>query len=45
MVRCAVGVADGFRVGVGLHQGSALTPFGFAVVMDRMTDEVRQETL
>ena len=28
---------------VGLHQGSALSPFLFAIVMDRLTDEVRQE--
>ena len=33
-----------FQVGVGLHQGSALIPFLFAVVMDRLTDEVRQES-
>ena len=36
-------VMDGFRVGVSLHQGSALSPFMFALVMDRLTDEVRQE--
>lgn len=28
---------------VGLYQGSALRPF-FAMVMDRLTDEVRQES-
>ncbi|KAI5628101.1 hypothetical protein C0J50_8339 [Silurus asotus] len=28
----------------GLHQRSALSPFLFAVVMDRLTDEVRQES-
>ena len=27
-----------------MHQGSALIPFLFAVVMDRLTDEVRQES-
>ena len=42
-VRCAAGVTEGFKVGVGLHQGSALSPFLFAIVMDRLTDEVRRE--
>ena len=27
-----------------MHHGSALIPFLFAVVMDRLTDEVRQES-
>lgn len=43
-VRCAVGLTDWFEVGVGLHQGSALSPFLFAMLMDRLTDEVRQES-
>ncbi|XP_061541504.1 uncharacterized protein LOC133407527, partial [Phycodurus eques] len=43
-VRCAVGVTDEFKVDVGLHQGSALSPFLFAVVMDRLKDEVRLES-
>ena len=40
-VRCAVGVTEGFEVKVGLHQGSALSPCLFAMVMDRTTDEIR----
>ena len=28
---------------VGLHQGSSLSPCLFAMVMDRMTDEIREE--
>ena len=44
VVRCAVGMTEGFGVQVGLHQGSALSPFLFAIVMDRLTDEVRQES-
>ncbi|KAJ8333822.1 hypothetical protein SKAU_G00411410 [Synaphobranchus kaupii] len=44
VVRCAVGVTEAFKVGVGLHQGSALSPILFAMVMDRLTDEVRQES-
>lgn len=43
-VRCAAGMTEGFGVEVGLHQGSALSPFLFAVVMDRLIDEVRQES-
>ena len=43
-VKCAAGMTEGFRVEVGLHQGSALSPFLFAIVMDRLTDEVRQES-
>ena len=43
MVRYAVGTTESFKVKVGLHQGSALSPFLFAVIMDRLTDEVRRE--
>ena len=42
-VRCAVGVTERFEVKVGLHQGSALSPCLFAMMMDRMTDEIREE--
>ena len=37
VVRCAVGNKESFKVKVGLHQGSALSPFLFAVTMDRLT--------
>ena len=42
-VRCAVGVTEGFEGKVGLHQRSALSPCLSAMVMDRMTDEIREE--
>ena len=42
-VRCAVGVTEDFKVEVGLHQGLALRPFLFAMVMDGQTVEVRQD--
>ena len=44
VVRCAVGTTESFKVKVGLHQGLALSPFLFAVIMDRLTDEVRRES-
>ena len=43
VVRCAVGTKESFKVKVGLHQETALSPFLFAVIMDRITDEVRRE--
>ncbi|KAK3529997.1 hypothetical protein QTP86_009383 [Hemibagrus guttatus] len=44
VVRCAVGQTEEFKVKVGLHQGSALSPFLFAMVMDQLSEEVRQES-
>ncbi|KAK3539306.1 hypothetical protein QTP86_034176, partial [Hemibagrus guttatus] len=44
VVRCAVGQTEEFNVEVGLHQGSALSPFLFAIVMDQSSEEVRQES-
>ena len=44
VVRCAIGTTESFKVKIGLHQGLALSPFLFAVIMDRLTDEVRRES-
>ncbi|KAK3567931.1 hypothetical protein QTP86_027283, partial [Hemibagrus guttatus] len=44
VVRCAVGQTEEFNVEVGLHQGSALNPFLFAIVMDQLSEVVRQES-
>ncbi|KAK3567826.1 hypothetical protein QTP86_027231 [Hemibagrus guttatus] len=44
VLRCAVGQTEEFNVEVGLHQGSALSPFLFAIVMDQLSEEVRQES-
>lgn len=41
VVMYVVGVTDVLNVQVQLHQGSALSPFLFAVVMDRLTEEIR----
>ena len=43
VVRCAVGITESFKVKVELHQESALILFLFAVIMDRLTDEVKRE--
>ena len=43
VVRCVVGTTESFQIKVGLHQGSALSPFLFPMIMDRITDEVRRE--
>ena len=43
VVRCEIGTIESFKVKVGLHQGSALSLFLFAVIMDKLTDEVRRE--
>ena len=43
VVRCAVETTESFKVKVGLHQGSALSPFVYAVILDRLMDEVRRE--
>ncbi|XP_063593838.1 uncharacterized protein LOC134770829 [Penaeus indicus] len=36
-VRCAVSTTEGFKVEVGLHQGLALRPFLFAIIMDTLS--------
>ena len=43
VVRCAVGTTESFKGKVGLHQGSGLSSFLFAVIMNRLTDQVRRE--
>ena len=42
-VRSTVGKTDEFRVGVGLHQGSALSPLLFNIVFDVITENVRED--
>ena len=42
-VRSAAGLNKEFKVGVGLHQGSALSPFLFAIIIDRLTEDTRKD--
>ena len=42
VVNYAVRTTKSFNVKVGQHQRSALSPFLFAVIMDRLTDKVRE---
>ena len=43
-VKCVSGTSEPFAVEVGLHQGSALSPFLFAIIMDALTDGIRKDT-
>ena len=44
-VRSAAGLNKKFKVAVGLHQGLALSPFLFAIITDRLTEEIRKDVL
>ena len=43
LVRSAAGLTKEFKVGVGLDQGSALSPFLFAIIIDRLTENIRKD--
>ncbi len=43
VVRCAAGTGEPFAVEVGLHKGSAFSPFLFAIIMDSLTENIRKE--
>ena len=42
-VRTVVGETNDFPITVGLHQGSALNPYLFALVMDELTRHMQDE--
>ena len=37
------GLTDEFSITIGLHQGSALSPFLFAIVMDEITKSTHED--
>ena len=45
VVRCSTGTSEPFAVEVGLHQGSAFSPFLFAIMMHSLTENIRKEAL
>ena len=42
-VRSAAGLTEEFKAGVGLHQGSILSRFLFAIIMDKLTEDIRKD--
>ena len=44
-VLTSVGETETFEVSVGLHQGSALSPFLFVIVLDVLSEAIRNEEL
>ena len=42
-VRTVVGKTNSFPITVGLHQGSALCPYLFALVMDELTRHMQDD--
>ena len=42
-VRSAAGLTEEFKVGVGLHQGSPLSSFFFAIIMDKLMEDIRRD--
>ena len=42
VVMCAAGTREPFAVEVGLHQGSAFSPFLLAIMMDSRTENTRK---
>ena len=44
VVRGAAGTTEPFAVEVGLHQGSAFSPFLFAITMDSLTEHIRKKS-
>ena len=42
-IRSPTGETEEFPITVGLHQGSALSPYLFALVMDELTRDIQDE--
>ena len=44
-VRSAARLTEEFKVGVGFYQGSVHSPFLFAIIMDKLTNDIRKDEL
>ena len=42
-VKSAAGLTEGIEVAVGIYQGSAFGPFLFAIIMNKLTVDIRTE--
>ena len=42
-IRTCGGITSDFSVTIGLHQGSAMSPFLFVIVMDELTRAIQDE--
>ena len=42
-VRSVAGLTEEFKVGLGLHQDSAFGPFLFAIIIDRLTEDIKND--
>jgi len=42
-VRTMIGDMEDFPIDIGMHHGSALSPFLFTIVMDELTKEIQDE--
>ena len=43
-MKSEAGLTEELKVGIGLHQGSALIPFLFEIIIDRLTEDIRKDT-
>ena len=43
-VKSEAGLTEELKVGIGLHQGAALIPFLFDIIIDRLTENIRKDT-
>ena len=42
-MRSAAGLTEEFKVGVGLHQGSALCPLLFAIIRNKLLENIKKK--